>query len=169
MAAGKTRTGGAFLVLAGCILLTATGCQFHRTGHGFIFASRWSLELDTNGGACAAPCEGCPAAPACSTEQVRGNPELLPLHTKLRRGGIASRLFHRGETADLTSKYPDEKVPEALTDLNRRSPPPAKPPAQTEESKYEKKPAPSVGVSEVRLPTEAVSLLESKRPRPVLN
>ena len=91
-------------VLLGCCLLAAaSGCQFHRTGHGFIIQGQpWSLIFDRG---CEAEtgdpssCEGCSRNPAASSaRQAAAKPELLPWRSRLKGYRLAARIFHHGES-----------------------------------------------------------------------
>jgi hypothetical protein len=85
-----------------CLLAAASGCHFHRTGHGFIIGGRpWSLEFDRG---CTASADGESACPSCasnftpSDDQAAAKPELLPWRTRLKGCRLAARIFHRGES-----------------------------------------------------------------------
>lgn len=73
-----------------CLLLAVGGCQFHRTGHGFIVRNQWSLELDTR----------CMSDEAnCRVEPIRDNSEFLAWRNQRKKHPLMDRLFHRDESA----------------------------------------------------------------------
>jgi hypothetical protein len=86
-----------------CLLVAASGCQFHRTGHGFIIQGHpWSLTFDRG---CAAEagdpssCENCSGnATVSSADQTSVKPELLPWRSRLKGYRLAGRIFHHGES-----------------------------------------------------------------------
>jgi hypothetical protein len=86
----------------GCFLLAAAGCQFHRTGHGFIVQSQWSLEYD-NTPRLALNTEAVPTGNESGLAHIQPakptlpKPELLPWHAHPRGYRLAGRIFKRGE------------------------------------------------------------------------
>lgn len=86
-----------FPVLLGCLLVFATGCQMHRTGHGFIVQSCWSLELDTRKASERCAIEQCGT---CSGDvkscQATESKEILAWRAQPRNRRFANWLFHRG-------------------------------------------------------------------------
>lgn len=100
-------------VLTCCCLLAITGgCQFHRTGHGFILQGRWSLELNTAnladrcGGNQCAPC----SPNANSGGSAESKPEILAWHSRPKNHRLATKLFHRDDSNEVGPKHPDEGV-----------------------------------------------------------
>ena len=97
-----------------CLLAAASGCQFHRTGRGFVIQGEpWSLVFDRG---CAAeagespPCKNCSRiADVSSADQAAVKPELLPWRSRLKGYRLAARLFHRGESDGQES--PAERPP----------------------------------------------------------
>ena len=91
-------------LLLGCCLLAAAGCQFHRTGQGFIVQGQpWSLTFD-RGCADSASCGCCAEKPvATSAHQAAAKAELLPWRSRLKGYRLAGRLFHRGEPEEAKS------------------------------------------------------------------
>ena len=110
--------------LAGCSLIVAlAGCQFHRTGHGFVLRSQWSLECDhcrprltfgpqkgTEQPQLADQTAGkgdrhlLPERPeGCCTQKGTGTfsgrtaaqPEVLPWRSRLKGYRLAARIFGR--------------------------------------------------------------------------
>ncbi len=78
-----------------CLLLAIGGCQFHRTGHGFIVRNQWSLELDTR----------CMSDEAnCRVDPIRDNSEFLSWRNQRRGHPLVERLFHREESADVAGE-----------------------------------------------------------------
>ncbi|MBN1394069.1 MAG: hypothetical protein JW959_03500 [Pirellulales bacterium] len=98
----STREHALCAVVGCCLLATAGGCRFHRTGRGFILRSQWTLE-----------CENIPrlsfstAGPEAPTDE-QSSAEPKRLRWRLRRRGyqLASRLFGRGEYAYHGNTHP---------------------------------------------------------------
>ncbi len=110
---------------AACLLaMTVAGCQFHRTGHGFILRSHWALELDTRPGAepcddaCHAHADGMETGPYCcpgadprlvgqnntAISPDVGRSEFMPWRARLRNRRLMERLFHRLESPETTAE-----------------------------------------------------------------
>ena len=101
MTGGKGRFAG--IVLGCCLGVAAGGCACHRTGHGFVVGSRWSLEYSTQ-----APrfsFRSAKGADGGRTESdqspaVANKPELLPWRSRLKGYRLGARIFHGGESSD---------------------------------------------------------------------
>jgi len=146
-----------------CLLVAATGCHLHRTGHGYILRGQWSLECGDTGFVSAkgvnGQCENCSASPACPTEQTK--PELLPWRTRLKTR-LGARLFHHGESG--SQQYPDESVIVSADDSSRLSPLLVAPPNPPENPSVTKKSTPSGKTTELQVPKTALSKPEFTRP-----
>ncbi|MCE5266477.1 MAG: hypothetical protein LLG00_01135 [Planctomycetaceae bacterium] len=91
--------------LAGCLSVAAlAGCQFHRTGHGFVLRSQWSLECDpvprlSVGAAKNADARVADkAAGQAGEKKVAAKPEVLPWRSRLK-ARITGKLFGRNASA----------------------------------------------------------------------
>ena len=159
--------------LAGCCLLTAaSGCQFHRTGHGFIICGqRGSLEYSRDCAAAYADevCATDSQAIASSAKQPADRPELLPWRMRQKAHRLAALLAHREKSNDEES--PNEVVARASTDSkgsNHWPAPPEPLPIPPTEATVVKPWTPPRKDSVKQVATEDAPLPEPKRPDLVL-
>ena len=168
MARCKTRC--ILIAVAACVAVSATGCRFHRTGHGFILRSQWSLEYGDTDCATAQgidkPSEKFSPNSARPAEQAQVNPELLPWRSRLKNHHLAARLFHQGESD--SEKKPAKNATLAATDSSRWQPPPTTP-ILPESPRDEGKAMPSTKPAVLEIPHTTLSQPESRLPDLVLD
>jgi hypothetical protein len=110
-------------LVACCLLAAVAGCQFHRTGHGFIIRGQpWSLEFnrgDAPAADCQDACDGCARGSAPAADQPAAKPELLPWRSRLKGYRLAARFFRHDESdaqdspaGELESPSPGFSAPE---------------------------------------------------------
>ena len=146
-----------------CFLAAAAGCNLHRTGHGYVVRSQWSLECGDMGcipaNCTVGQCENCCDCATCPAEPAR--PDVLPWRTRLKTR-IGDRLFHRGEcdvqqcsnqNKNATPKRPIQPAPF-----------PAAPPKQPEKPSVPEKSPPAGKTTDLETPKAGLSEPESTRP-----
>jgi hypothetical protein len=159
------------VAVAGCLFAGAAGCQFHRTGHGFVLRSQWSLEYsDTNG----VVAQGIDKASESSSpdavrpiDRVQSEPELLSFRNRFKNHRLAARLFHRDESDGEIGLAKEATV--VATPASRPEPPLATAPTPAESFHDKKALPPSPKPADLRIPSAALSQPESKRPDLVLD
>ncbi len=155
------------LVVAGCCLLAATtGCNLHRSAHGYVLRGQWALEcgdvgyLPANG--VAGQCDNCSDCAACPADQA--TPEVLPWRTRLKTQ-IGDRLFHRGEFS--VQQCSNEEAAEAARQPMQPAPLPAAPSNPPEKPRVPEA-SPPAKTTDLEIPKTDLSKPESHRPDLVL-
>ncbi|MEN6451644.1 MAG: hypothetical protein ABFC96_14225 [Thermoguttaceae bacterium] len=120
-----------YALVGGCLLAAASGCQLHRTGHGFLLSSNWSIECVTSPRLALKfdkDQSQCPAADPTDAPATKRafDPELLPWRTRLK-GRLANRLFGHGSPNDSASKAGAPADTELAIAAAPLPPPPAEP------------------------------------------
>jgi hypothetical protein len=161
----------AFLLLGCCLLAVAPGCCVHRTGHGFIISSQWSLEYrhtpwltcrSANDADCTTCEEGCSKGVENSAAQAADRPELLPWRSRMKGYRLGDRLFRGREStggqhiAELATMPPSRALPV--------KPPPVPAAGPSDDSEGNDHPASSAKASGLELPNSVGSHPEPDRP-----
>jgi hypothetical protein len=165
----------ALVALAVSLLTTAAGCQFHKTGQGFIVRSQWALEYgDTNGAVAQDSFKSLAGVSPASTQQTEPaqiKPELLPWRSRLKGRLAASRFLRQAPTEDGKSLAKDATL--AATDSRRWQPPPPAIRSPLLTPRDEQTPAisakPVAKPVSLEIPDATTSLPESRRPDLVLD
>ena len=185
MLCGKTIIAVLFL-LVGCLLLTAPGCALHRTDHGLVLSSQWSLELnrlhldrDSDRSSVAKKHESTEQRtaksldrPKTSQDWASSRPELLPWRNKVREHRLAARLFNRqkpgkekerqGEGAEsIAAKKPQVREASPASPIPTQ---PASVAVNTAEFEADVQAVPSTEECELQMPDQVGSLPEISRP-----
>ena len=167
----KTKIAG---IVFGCGLLAATsGCSFHRTGHGFVVGSQWSLEYNRTPWLTFRSADGVDPGDDPSDlkladdDSVAKRPELLPWRSRLKGYRFGARIF-RGR-----SSMPDQHDPQRSTPLLARllptKPPPAPTATPSDNSEEDDSRPLASEADEIQLPTHFDPLPEPSRPDLVVN
>jgi hypothetical protein len=166
----RCKTRCILIAVAACVAVSATGCQFHRTGHGFMLRSQWSLEYGDTDGAMAQgidkPSDKLSPDSVRPASQAQADPEILPWRSRLRNR-LAARLAHQGEPD--SEKKPAKDATLAATDSRRPQSPPTETPILPKSPHDEGKPTPSTEPADLQIPNTSLSLPESRRPDLVLD
>jgi hypothetical protein len=155
-----------------CLVLAATGCNLHRTGHGYILRSQWSLECGDMGyvpSSCAAgQCETCGDCSACSPDPAK--PEILPWRTCLKTR-IGDRLFRRGGCGECEIKdCPDGDNGKPVTPKRpiQSAPLPAASPIPPEKPNLPEELPPPVKTTDLEIPKTDFQQPDCNRPDVVM-
>jgi len=190
MVCGKTIIAVLFL-LVGCLLLTGPGCALHRTDHGLVLSSHWSLELnrlqldrDSGNSSVAKKQESTEQGtaksldrPKTSQEWASSRPELLPWRNKVREHRLAARLFNRqkaGKEKEQQGKGAESiaaKKPQ-VREVSPASPIPIQPATaavNTAEFETVEQVVPPAEECELQIPDQVGSLPEISRPDLVID
>jgi hypothetical protein len=155
--------------------MTATGCQFHKTGQGFRLRSQWALEYDGTDEAVAQGADKTPdglaASPVYKSKPGPAKPEVLSWRTRLKNQLAAARLARQEETR--RQKALENATTLATINAGRlQIPPPAAPPAArvaSAKSAAEQPPSGSIRPISLEIPDSTSSLPETRRPDLVLD